>query len=179
MSIYTAKWIRIGHTNEPELQLNPQKWLIDLMDFSSVVPTDMLLYDNITIKNCTARQSEYMGGNWHVRQTIYPDDIAYIDASENNLTIIMNRIEQEDTIPNDWDELRIAYHVSSTRPKPTGFIDFYKNNELIKRIDNRFIHYENVGTVEECGKFPHLYEKIKHEDVKNILLTNTVAIIQG
>ena len=126
---------------------------------------------------------------WHVRERFFPDEIEKIDIDTkgHDLTIIFKQRRgsaSAEVVPKDYAYILYAFHLANkegsaeNRP-PTGFVEFYgTDGRLISRFNNRWIAIEGANR-KTVGDFPKIRVRVERNDVGNIILTDTVAIIQG
>ncbi len=146
---------------------------------------------SITLKNGEAIQYQWKDAEgrpfWHIRERFFPEEIEdlNVDVKTHEMTIkFKEAVPTEETVKDDFAYLLYAYHLANKDARgenraPMGFLELYDSKGVrMRRINNRWIVVEGVDR-KTVGEFPAIRIRVERKDVGKIILTNTLAIIQG
>jgi len=165
-------WADVGFDTTKKL------WFVSLFDHKGTVRS--FIAKNIILKNGYGTQYEWPEKErafWHVRERLFAADVRSIDYDkEGNLIVESIRVEQrEEEIPQNYSYVTYAYSLKTSK----GFVEFYDaNDRMLKRINEKWITVEDL-TRRTIGEYPHIRIRAEKSDIRKILVTKTMIIIEG
>lgn len=146
----------------------------------------------IFMKNGNAIQYQWKDAEgrpfWHIRERFFPEEIEDLDVDikthEMTITFREDSGPMEETVKDDFSYALYAYHLANKDARgenraPMGFLELYDSKGVpLRRINNRWIVVEGVNR-RTVGEFPAIRFRVERKDVSKIIVTNTLAIIQG
>jgi hypothetical protein len=144
---------------------------------------------SITINKGSAAQYEWKDTQgrafWHVRERFFAREVeGFTVTPTGSVSISFKAGPAVDAgaVPEDFAYLTYAYHLSNrdeTERAPMGFVEFFNaKGDLLRRIDNRWIIIEDAGR-KTVGDYPRIRLRMERSEVKNIIVTRTVIVLQG
>lgn len=144
---------------------------------------------SITINKGSAAQYEWKDTQgrafWHVRERFFAKEVEGFTVTPTgsvSITFKASSAADAGAVPEDFAYLTYAYHLSNrdeTERAPMGFVEFFNaKGDLLRRIDNRWIVIEDAGR-KTVGDYPRIRLRMERSEVKNIIVTRTVIVLQG
>jgi hypothetical protein len=166
------EWANLGFNTVAKL------WFLELYNYLGLIETfqakEVSLIGGAAVQYQWPEKGKPM---WHVRERIFSQEVNKIEYDQKGTLVVefvVNHVVPED-IPRDFDSITYAYSLTNSR----GFVEFRgKDNEVIKRINDRWIAVEGLVR-RTSGEYPNIRLTARKEDVGNILVTNTCVVIQG
>jgi hypothetical protein len=115
--------------------------------------------------------------SWHVRERIFAENVKQIDYDEKGNLVIkfLPIFVHKESVPANYSYISYAFSLHTSK----GFIDFYdENHKLVTTLSNKWIIVEDLKR-RTIGEFPNIRLRVEKKDVKEIIITQTTAIIIG
>ncbi len=155
------------------------RWFVDLRDGTGTV--HVCVAEHLVIRKTCSSQYQWAEQNgrvaWHIRELLLsPDDTVIRYEGPDTLVIESTGAPRGQTrVPEHYSYLCYAFSRRTSR----GFLEFYDDNDaLLSKVGDIWLALEDV-TRHSVGQYPNLRFRVEKEDVKEIVLTGTAAIVVG